>query len=73
MCHEVRPGVIRTPMTAPVAARYDAMIADGLTPVARWGEAEDVARTVTSLAAGAHPFSTGDAYHVDGGLHLHRL
>ncbi|MBN8939555.1 MAG: 3-ketoacyl-ACP reductase [Rhizobiales bacterium] len=73
MCHEVRPGVIRTPMTAPVAARYDAMIAGGLTPVARWGEAEDVARTVASLASGAHPFSTGDVFHVDGGLHLHRL
>ncbi|MGO4676455.1 3-ketoacyl-ACP reductase [Bosea sp. 2YAB26] len=73
MCHEIRPGVIHTPMTAPVSARYDAMIADGLTPVARWGEVEDVARTVASLATGALPFSTGDAFHVDGGLHLHRL
>lgn len=73
MCHEIRPGVIRTPMTAPVTARYDAMIAGGLTPIARWGEAEDVARTVAGLAAGAMPFTTGDAFHVDGGLHLHRL
>lgn len=73
MCHEIRPGVIRTPMTAPVTARYDAMIAGGLTPIARWGEAEDVARTIAGLAAGAMPFTTGDAFHVDGGLHLHRL
>ena len=28
---EVRPGIIRTPMTAPVSARYDARIADGLS------------------------------------------
>jgi NAD(P)-dependent dehydrogenase (short-subunit alcohol dehydrogenase family) len=72
-CHDVRPGVIRTPMTAPVAAHYDAMIADGLSPIARWGEDRDVAAAVVLLARGALPFSTGDAFHVDGGLHIHRL
>jgi NAD(P)-dependent dehydrogenase (short-subunit alcohol dehydrogenase family) len=71
--HEVRPGVIRTDMTAPVAARYDQRIADGLTPIRRWGEPEDVAKAVAGLLTGAIPFSTGDAFHVDGGLHLHRL
>lgn len=70
---EVRPGVIRTDMTAPVAARYEQRIAEGLSPIRRWGEAEDVAKAVAALMTGAIPFSTGDAFHIDGGLHLHRL
>lgn len=71
--HEIRPGVIRTAMTAPVADRYSARIAAGLSPIRRWGEAADVGRAIAALAAGEIPFSTGDAFHVDGGLHLHRL
>ena len=71
--HEIRPGVIRTDMTAPVAAAYEARIAAGLSPIRRWGEAEDVGRTIALLAAGDLPFTTGDAFHVDGGLHLGRL
>jgi NAD(P)-dependent dehydrogenase (short-subunit alcohol dehydrogenase family) len=71
--YEIRPGVIRTDMTAPVAARYAQRIAEGLSPIRRWGEAEDVARAIAGLLAGAIPISTGDAFHVDGGLHLHRL
>jgi NAD(P)-dependent dehydrogenase (short-subunit alcohol dehydrogenase family) len=69
-CYEVRPGVIRTDMTAPAKDRYDRLIADGLTPIRRWGEPEDVGRTVAALARGALPFNTGDAFHVDGGLHI---
>ena len=71
--YEIRPGIIRTAMTAPASARYDALIAQGLTPIARWGTADDVGRTVASLARGSMPFSTGQAFHVDGGLHIHRL
>lgn len=71
--HEVRPGVIRTAMTAVAQERYDRLIGDGLTPIARWGEPEDVGRTVAALASGALPFSTGDAFHVDGGLHIPKL
>ncbi|ONG55845.1 3-ketoacyl-ACP reductase [Pseudoroseomonas deserti] len=71
--HEIRPGVIRTEMTAPVAARYEQRIAGGLSPMRRWGEASDIGRTIAMLAAGDLPFSTGDALHVDGGLHLGRL
>jgi NAD(P)-dependent dehydrogenase (short-subunit alcohol dehydrogenase family) len=72
-CHEVRPGIIRTPMTAPVAERYDRLIAQGLSPMPRWGEADDVGRAVAALASGAFGFTTGDAVHVDGGLHMARL
>ena len=71
--YEIRPGIIRTAMTAPAAARYDALIAQGLSPIARWGTPDDVGRTVASLALGSMPFSTGQPYHVDGGLHIHRL
>lgn len=71
--YEVRPGVIRTRMTAPVADKYDRLIADGLTPIARWGEPQDVAGCVRTLATGQMPFSTGEAFHVDGGLHIHTL
>ena len=39
---EVRPGIIRTDMTAGVAGNYDGAIADGLVPARRWGEGEDV-------------------------------
>lgn len=70
---EVRPGIIRTPMTAPVSGRYDARIADGLVPAGRWGEPEDVAATVAALASGRLSFSTGSIVNVDGGLSLPRL
>jgi 3-oxoacyl-[acyl-carrier protein] reductase len=68
--YEVRPGVIRTAMTAPVAERYDQAIAGGLSPIARWGETEDVGRTVATLASGGLPFSVGQVVYVDGGLNL---
>jgi NAD(P)-dependent dehydrogenase (short-subunit alcohol dehydrogenase family) len=70
MCFEIRPGIIRTAMTAPAQDRYDRLIAEGFTPVRRWGEPADVGRTVAALASGALPFNTGDAFHVDGGLHI---
>jgi NAD(P)-dependent dehydrogenase (short-subunit alcohol dehydrogenase family) len=73
MCFEIRPGIIRTDMTAPAKERYDRLIAEGFTPVRRWGDPVDVGRTVAALAAGALPFNTGDAFHVDGGLHIKTL
>ena len=71
--HDIRPGVIRTEMTAPVADAYSARIEAGLSPIRRWGEPEDVGRAVALLASGAWPFSTGDSFHIDGGLHVPRL
>ena len=64
------PAAILDAMTAPVAERYQAAIDGGLTPIARWGEPEDVGRAVASLASGALPFTVGQAVYVDGGLHL---
>ena len=71
--YEVRPGMIRTDMTAPSAARYEAMLAEGGVPIARWGEPEDIGDAVGRLADGAFPFTTGSAIEVDGGMHMHRV
>jgi 3-oxoacyl-[acyl-carrier protein] reductase len=70
---EVRPGVIRTEMTAVAKDKYDRLIAEGLTPMPRWGEAEDVGRAVAVLASGDLGFSVGEVIHVDGGLSVPRL
>jgi NAD(P)-dependent dehydrogenase (short-subunit alcohol dehydrogenase family) len=71
--HEIRPGIIRTDMTAVAREKYDPLIAGGISPIRRWGEPEDIGRAVAALASGAFAFSTGDAYYVDGGLHIARL
>ncbi len=71
--YEVRPGVIRTDMTAGVTDKYDKLIAEGLTVQKRWGEAADVGKAVAALATGFFPYSTGQVLMVDGGLTLPRL
>jgi len=71
--YEVRPGITRTDLTAPVTEKYDRLIAEGLTPIRRWGTPEDVGRAVAAIASGALPFSTGEVINVDGGFHLRRL
>jgi len=70
---EVRPGIIRTAMTAPVVAEYDARIAAGLVPAGRWGEAADVGRVVAALAGGDFAFATGAVINADGALSVARL
>jgi NAD(P)-dependent dehydrogenase (short-subunit alcohol dehydrogenase family) len=70
---DVRPGIIRTPMTAGVASAYDERIAAGLVPARRWGEPGDVAGVVGALATGDFAFSTGSVIHVDGALSVPRL
>jgi NAD(P)-dependent dehydrogenase (short-subunit alcohol dehydrogenase family) len=71
--YEVCPGVIASDMTAPVKEKYDKLIADGLSPIRRWGQPEDVAAAVAMLASGQLPFSTGERINVDGGFHIRRL
>ncbi len=70
---EVRPGIIETDMTAGARERYTQLIAEGLTPIRRWGTPADVGRAVAALVTGAIPFSTGDVLNVDGGFHLRRF
>jgi NAD(P)-dependent dehydrogenase (short-subunit alcohol dehydrogenase family) len=71
--YEVCPGVIASDMTDPVKEKYDQLISEGLSPIRRWGQPEDVAKAVTALASGTFPFTTGDRLHVDGGFHIRRL
>ena len=71
--YEIRPGIIRTDMTAPVVEKYDRMIAEGIFPIDRWGYPEDVAKAVAAFANGAFPYSTGEIINVDGGFHLRQI
>lgn len=66
--YEVRPGIIRTPMTEGSADRLDALIEGGISPIRRWGEPDDVAAAVAVLAEGRLPFTVGQVVTVDGGL-----
>ncbi len=70
---EVRPGIIRTDMTAGVAGKYDQAIAGGLVPMRRWGEGADIGSIVAALAEGGFGFATGSVIMADGGLSLPRL
>ncbi len=70
---EICPGVIRSDMTAPVQEKYDQAIRDGLMPMRRWGEPEDVARAVAAIVGDYFPYTTGQRFHVDGGFHIRRL
>ena len=71
--YEIRPGIIATDMTGPVKDKYDKLIAEGLTPIQRWGTPEDVGKAVAAIAQDLLPFSTGEVINVDGGFHLRRL
>lgn len=70
---EVRPGIIETDMTAKVKGHYDKLISEGLTPIRRWGQPDDIGRAVTAIALDYLPFSTGEVINVDGGFHLKTL
>lgn len=70
---EIRPGIIKTDMTSTVTDKYDKLIAEGITPIKRWGLPEDIAKAISGIAANIFPFSTGEVINVDGGFHLHRV
>jgi NAD(P)-dependent dehydrogenase (short-subunit alcohol dehydrogenase family) len=71
--YEIQPGVIRTDMTAGVNEKYDKMIAAGLTLQRRWGQPEDLGKTVIALAEGMIPYATGQIIHTDGGMTIQTL
>jgi 3-oxoacyl-[acyl-carrier protein] reductase len=71
--YEVCPGVIDTDMTAAAKEKYTPLIEAGLSPIRRWGTAEDVGKAVAALVSGTFPFSTGDVINVDGGFHIRRF
>jgi NAD(P)-dependent dehydrogenase (short-subunit alcohol dehydrogenase family) len=71
--YEIRPGIIRTDMTAGVEKLYSELIDNGLTIQRRWGTPDDVGQAVAALARGVLPYSTGQVIVIDGGLTLQRL
>lgn len=72
--YEIRPGLIRTDMTADVVERYSDGIESGaLSAIRRWGQPEDIARGIATLVVGGIPFSTGDVYNIGGGMQVPRL
>jgi NAD(P)-dependent dehydrogenase (short-subunit alcohol dehydrogenase family) len=71
--YELRPGVIKTDMTAGVTEKYDKLLGEGLAVTRRWGTPDDVGRATAALARGDFPYSTGAVIMVDGGLVLPRL
>lgn len=70
---EVRPGIIDTDMIAPVHEKYEKLIAEGITPVRRLGQPEDVANCVSAACSGLLDFGTGTVLNADGGFHIRRL
>lgn len=71
--YEVRPGIIKTDMTEGVTAKYDKLIAEGLTVQNRWGFPDDIGKAVAVIAKGDFPYSTGQVFMIDGGLTIARL
>ena len=71
--YEIRPGIIKTDMTAVVTAKYDKLIAEGLLLQSRWGYPEDIGRAVAMMARGDIAYSTGQVILVDGGQTVQRL
>ena len=64
----VGPGVIRTPLTERYFQDADyAQRIKGLHALARWGEAEEVAKAILFLASDDAAFCTGTTLMVDGG------
>lgn len=64
----VCPGVIETPMTAPLTANPDMRkTLDSLTPMGRMGKAEEIATAVLWLCSDQASFVTGHPLVVDGG------
>lgn len=70
---EVRPGIIMTDMTAVVKEKYEKLIAEGVTPIKRFGQPEDVAHCVMAACSGLLDFGTGTVLNADGGFHIQRL
>jgi len=71
--YDIRPGIVKTDMTAGVQAKYDALISGGLLLQPRWGQPGDVGKAVAMLVRGDLGYSTGQVLYVDGGFMVRRL
>jgi NAD(P)-dependent dehydrogenase (short-subunit alcohol dehydrogenase family) len=69
-CYEVRPGMMKSDMTASSREKYDGLIEAGFVPAHRWGELAEVGRVVANLADGALSYAVGQTLNIDGGMSL---
>lgn len=70
---EIRPGIIETDMTSKVKEKYEKLISEGITPIKRMGQPEDIAKCVLSVAQGNFDFCTGTVIDCDGGFSVRSL
>lgn len=70
---EIRPGIIETDMTSKVKDKYEKLIAEGITPIRRMGNPEDIGKCVLSIAKGNFDFCTGTVIDCDGGFNVRSL
>ena len=70
---EVRPGIIATDMTEGVHKKYAKLIDDGILPIRKFGEPEDVANAVLAACSGLLDYTTGQIINADGGFHIRRM
>ncbi|MEG1509163.1 MAG: 3-ketoacyl-ACP reductase [Clostridia bacterium] len=70
---EIMPGIIKTDMISSVQDKYIKLIEDGLTPIKRLGEPNDIANCVSVIASGKLDFCTGTVLNADGGFSIRRL
>jgi NAD(P)-dependent dehydrogenase (short-subunit alcohol dehydrogenase family) len=68
-CNVVLPGFITTPMTAAVPDKVLERIIPTV-PMARMGEAEDIANAALFLASDRSSYMTGAVVEVSGGLNM---
>ncbi len=71
--YEIRPGIVKTDLTAAAVEKYDRLIAEGGLLEARWGTPEDIGRAVAMLARGDLTYAPGQVLTLDGGMTQHRL
>lgn len=72
--YEIRPGIIKTDMTAVVTEKYDNLIFnEGILLQSRWGLPMDIAKAAAMMARGDIAYSTGQIITVDGGFTKQRL
>ena len=72
--YEIRPGIIKTDMTAVVTEKYDKLIfEEGILVQSRWGLPKDIAKAAAMIARGYIAYSTGQVITIDGGFTLPRL
>ncbi len=70
---EIRPGIIETDMTAKVKEKYEKLIDEGITPIKRMGNPEDIGKCVSAIAKGNFDFCTGTVIDCDGGFNVRSL